>query len=284
MSIRSTLILTYHSVLEPRTEEEREIVTTPQMFARHMQTLVSLGYTTLTAGQLRRRFESGEPLGARTAVITFDDGYLNFYENALPVLQQHGLTATVFVTSGYLGRAGDWETGGEYPSWMLMTPQQVAQAHAAGIEIGGHSVNHLDLTQAGSRLQSDVTGNRQQLEDIIGAPVTEFAYPFGRYNRRVMAALTEAGFRSGGTCTSGKVTASQDPLQWRRVDAGANCDLESFKTLLRWGGQPKALLRAAAWRSLQTVRARFAGLDPLDQMANAHLRRLGRPPDLEQTT
>lgn len=156
-----------------------------------------------------------------------------------------------------------------------MTPQQVAQAHAAGIEIGGHSVNHLDLTQAGSRLQSDVTGNRQQLEDIIGAPVTEFAYPFGRYNRRVMAALTEAGFRWA-------VPAPRAAPRRRTRCSGAGsmpaptADLESFKTLLRWGGQPKALLRAAAWRSLQTVRARFAGLDPLDQMANAHLRRLGR--------
>ncbi|MFH9660849.1 polysaccharide deacetylase family protein [Streptomyces sp. NPDC017248] len=132
--------------------------------------------------------------GGRDLVgLTFDDGYADFLGNALPVLARWECTATLFVLPGLLGGDNAWDPLG--PRKPLLTAEGVRRAAAAGVEIGSHGLTHADLTRAGDALLADETaGSRAVLEELTGGPVTGFCYPYGTVDRRVVAAVREAGY------------------------------------------------------------------------------------------
>jgi peptidoglycan/xylan/chitin deacetylase (PgdA/CDA1 family) len=104
--------------------------------------------------------------------VTLDDGWTNQYTNGLPVLTRYGVPATFYIISGTLT---------EQPAYM--TGAQVQALAAAGHEIGSHTISHPDLTKASTAaLTDELSSSRATLQGLIGAPVTDFAYPYGAYN------------------------------------------------------------------------------------------------------
>jgi peptidoglycan/xylan/chitin deacetylase (PgdA/CDA1 family) len=117
--------------------------------------------------------------------VTFDDGHVSNYEEALPILQAHGLKARFFITVGWTGQ----RTG--YMGW-----QQLRALHATGQEIGAHGWTHTLLTHCDSaQLSLELRDARLKLEDGLGAGVPTMSLPGGRYNKRVLEACKEAGYR-----------------------------------------------------------------------------------------
>jgi len=216
-------VLMYHSVRDRPPAETAALAVSTGAFADQMALLADRGFTPVPFSRLY-----GEDLPAKPIVITFDDGYADFHYNALPVLDERGFTATVFVTTGWLADAGA-DAAGRPLDAMLSWPQ-VREAAEHRIEMGGHSHSHPQLDQLPDRrLADELTRNKGLLEDRLAAPVTTMAYPYGYSSARVRRAVRTAGYESA-CAVANRLTLSEGPdvLTIPRLTVGASTTLDAF--------------------------------------------------------
>ncbi|HEX8856875.1 MAG TPA: polysaccharide deacetylase family protein [Thermoleophilaceae bacterium] len=141
----------------------------------------------------------------RSVAVTFDDAWADVHENALGVLLEYRIPATLYVPTGYL----------DYPGFVSRSELQ--NMADAGIEIGAHTRTHPDLRGCtDAELESELAGSRADLEDLLSRKVDAFAYPSGLHDKRVVAAVARAGFRSAVTTTRGWLRPASDLLRIRR--------------------------------------------------------------------
>ena len=208
------LILTYHAVEEDRSP----LAVDPALFRTHVERVAASGRAVLTISEL-----SEQLLGHRlepAVAITFDDGFTSVFEQALPVLREHGLTATVFCVASGLGEWNDWPTDREgTPRRRLADAAQLEQAHAEGFEIGAHGLTHMPLvTEDEELLWHELEGARSALEVVAGGPIRSFAYPYGVYSP-VAHALTASIYAAACTTELRMVGPDETPRALPRVDA-----------------------------------------------------------------
>jgi peptidoglycan/xylan/chitin deacetylase (PgdA/CDA1 family) len=159
----------------------------------HGFTPLSLTNLAVIMQSFDQRLHDHENVPERPVVITFDDGYADFHEVALPVLERHGFPATVFVSTGWIDDAGAEAAG--RPLDRMMSWRQIDEAAATGIEFGGHSHSHPQLDQLPPPVLRDELGrSKSLLEDRLGAPVTTMAYPYGYSSARVRREVRSAGY------------------------------------------------------------------------------------------
>ena len=140
-------------------------------------------------------------LPPRAVVLTFDDGYENFYEYAWPVLAQYGFAAMVYVLADRLGQPAAWFAADGRATPPLMSAQRVRELRRAGIDFGSHGLSHRRLAQLAPRLaRQEVGDSKHRLEAVLGEPVRHFCYPYGSYDDTVVAMVAEAGYVSATTC------------------------------------------------------------------------------------
>lgn len=213
-------ILMYHNLGHPpQGAKLRNLYVRAGAFARQMRVLRMLGFQGLSMSAAMP-YLRGEKTG-RVAVITFDDGYLDTLETALPVLRTHGFSATCYVVSGRTGQYNDWDATALNVRKPLMSADQVQEWQAAGMEVGAHSRTHPHLPACtDAELQAEVAGSKADLEDLIGTPVTQFCYPYGDLDARVVTAVRQAGFSAATTTQRGRTRPGDDLLQLRRVLVG----------------------------------------------------------------
>ncbi len=181
------LILMYHRVADVA---ENSLAVTPSRFAEQMAWLKRHGLRGVGVGTLVDAMRAGRHRGL--VGITFDDGYDNLVEAALPALLRHGFTATMFIVSGLLGGTNEWD---EDPVWPLMSAEQVRELAAAGMEIGSHTITHLRLAGADAdQLKAEVNDSKASLGDLIGAAIRGFAYPYGSMDAAAQQAVRDAGY------------------------------------------------------------------------------------------
>ncbi|USQ87442.1 polysaccharide deacetylase family protein [Streptomyces phaeoluteigriseus] len=222
-------ILMYHAVAADPNDATRDLSVSPQAFAEQMALIADRGLTPLTTADLAARWRSGRPLPALPVLITFDDGYEGVHRHALPALAEHGLSATLFVTTGWL--RGAYDTGGG-PDTMLDW-RQVRELADAGVEIGGHSHSHPQLDQLGdSALRAELTRCRDIVAGELGAPPASFAYPYGYSSRRVRTAVRENGFAQALAVGNALARRAQGPYALRRVTVRRGTGAEEFERLL----------------------------------------------------
>ena len=230
-------ILMYHEISD-RPDAASRLAVPPQAFARQLEYLASHGFTTLTASALAAALATGDPLPERAVVLTFDDGFADFHERALPLLRRYGCSATLFVTTGWIADAGR-RAAGRRPGRML-TWSQIIEAAADGIEIGAHSHRHPQLDQLGrNRLYAELTASKGLLEDALGTPVPGLAYPFGYSSARVRRAAVDAGY--GYACAVGNVVAGSrgEALALPRLTVRASTGESTFGNAVHGQGIPK---------------------------------------------
>jgi peptidoglycan/xylan/chitin deacetylase (PgdA/CDA1 family) len=162
---------------------------------------------------IRGTLESA-PADEHLAAITFDDGFLDNFEHALPALERRRLPATFFVATGFLG--GRFATSdGELP---MMTPEHLKELDARGHEIGAHTVTHPKLTRvSSSTVREEMRASRTFLEELLQKPVRSFAYPKGDYNVDVRDAAEKEGFEVAVTIEEALVPDEPDWLALPRV-------------------------------------------------------------------
>ena len=221
-------ILEYHYIRvnpDPKDRLGFNLSVTPPDFQAQMDWLKQSGYHPIDLNDLRAYFQKQAPLPSRPVVLTFDDGYTDFFTAAFPVLMDHGFKAVSYVVPGFL----------DHPRYM--TTDEVRAIDSAGMEVAAHTMHHVDLTKASAaQLTLEVLGSRNVLEQITGHPVLDFCYPSGMYNATVIAAIERAGFLSATTEVPGTAHGWADRLTWTRVRVPGGERLEQFVTSL---GQPE---------------------------------------------
>ena len=211
-------ILMYHQIglPAPRGTPYRSLVVHPHNFRRQMAWLRRLGYQGMSMRDLLP-YLSGEKTG-RVVGITFDDGYCNVLENALPVLKANGFTATNYFVAGQLAGSNVWDHAQGIPPSPLMTPDQIRAWSAAGMEVGSHTVDHLDLPNVSLEIARDqIVRSRQVLEGIVQKPVTAFCYPYGHETPPLRQLVWQAGYSNATTTEGGLVRPDDDPFGLPRV-------------------------------------------------------------------
>lgn len=223
---RGVPLLMYHHVTnELNGTGLAKLRVTPKSFARQLDWLKAHGFQ---AVGLSRALSPDPP--DKPVVITFDDGYANFYEEAWPLLRERGMQATVFIVTGGVDGTNQWDLEKGEPLEPLLSRDQVLELAAQGIEFGGHSHNHRDLTKLDDRgLMREITGCQKMLSDLLGHPARCFSYPFGLFNPKVQQATERAGFTMACTTRPGKVLDSTDRLGLPRIIVKRSDDMLDFR-------------------------------------------------------
>jgi len=211
-------ILMYHQIdaSPARGTPLRGLTVTPGSFARQMGLLRLLGYRGVSMTELEP-YLRGDAAG-KVVGITFDDGYRNNLEHALPVLQRHGFTATCYAVSAPDVGRNAWDESLGVPQKPLLTPAEMRQWVGEGMDLGAHTRHHADLTQIGHDAAIDeIAGCKQELQDITGKEVRHFCYPYGRYKAEHVQMVKDAGYTTATTTRRGRAMAGDDLLELRRV-------------------------------------------------------------------
>jgi peptidoglycan/xylan/chitin deacetylase (PgdA/CDA1 family) len=186
---RTPMILMYHGVADVD-EDPNKLCVTPSRFAEQMRWLKRHGLRGVGIGTLIDAMRADRQRGL--VGITFDDGYVNVFEAAVPELLRHGFTATMFILSGRLGGSNEWDEG---PVWRLMSADQIRELAVLGMEVGSHGATHQRLVGIGTdQLAAEVSASRAAIRDVVGAPVRGFAYPYGFVDAAARRAVRDAGY------------------------------------------------------------------------------------------
>lgn len=253
-------ILMYHSVSTSASPKFRKFTVTPALFTEHLRYLKENNYTSLTVSQF---VEAKEKLPPRPVILTFDDGFADFYTTVLPLLKKSGFTATLYVTTGVAGSTSRWlQAEGEADRPML-TWEQLRQISANGIECGGHSQNHLQLDAVPlATARAEIAGCKTVLETQLGHKIASFAYPFGYHSRKVKQLVQEAGYRSACAVKYAMSSPQDDPFALSRLIVEADISLPQFARLLE--GQTSPLMPlfkkviTPAWQMARRSKAQLA--------------------------
>jgi peptidoglycan/xylan/chitin deacetylase (PgdA/CDA1 family) len=208
---RRVVVLCYHSVHPSLPFSSAS----PGLFADHLAWLRE----TCRCVPFGRVLEAaGDAHGGPTVAITFDDGYADNHEYALPLLVENGLHATFFLTAGFL--ESDRSTLERFRSLRGVDPAlirplrwgQVEELLQAGMDVGAHTVSHPNLARLGDRdLEHELTSSKRIIEDRIGRRIATMAYPFGRPKVHVDARVVEAVGRAGYDLAAGTTTRGVRP-------------------------------------------------------------------------
>jgi peptidoglycan/xylan/chitin deacetylase (PgdA/CDA1 family) len=246
--MRALPVLTFHSI-----DDRPDVLSFPPgLFERGLARLHEAGYRTLPLSEAIDYVLRARPFPARSFVITFDDGFRSVYETALPVLRRYGMCATLFMIAASREARPPPMLGRPMLSW-----SEVRELHAANVSIGAHTISHADLRRLPLALvAAEMSDSRTLIEDMIGAPVTSFAYPRGYFNERIEQ-LARERFSCACSDRLGLVTHASNPYALERVDAYYLRSESLFALILSRGfpwyvrarSIPRSLRRAfRAWR------------------------------------
>lgn len=216
-------ILMYHYISDPPPGSDRyrwALSVTPANFDAQMAFLKRAGYHTITLYNLYDYLTQGKPLPDKPVILTFDDGYVDAFTQAMPILRTHGFVGTFFILTGPADRGG----AGGYLAW-----DQIRAMTAAGMDIELHGREHYDLrNRPDDFLVDQIAGGKQAIETRIARPVRWFAYPSGRYDPNVERALSSAGLWGAVTTTVGRSHTAAALLDIPRIRIGGTFTLAAF--------------------------------------------------------
>ena len=199
----------------------------PEKFDEEMKLLHDWGYTTITTELLIKAINEGADLPPRPILITFDDGHLNNYTTAFPIMQKYGFTGVLYIVANYMGTD------------QYMNADQIKEMASAGWEVGSHSVNHLDLTSLEpERQRYEVVDSRTILEEKLGVPILTIAYPFGISNSGVIDYAHFAGYIGGMSLGYTYNQGISNLYTLQRRDIQGKYDVKQFAAFLPWQGDP----------------------------------------------
>lgn len=210
-------ILMYHQidVPPPRGTPLRGLTVAPASFARQMRMLRLLGYRGLSMRDLEP-YLRGELID-KVVGITFDDGFQNNLIHALPALLANGFTATCYGVSSLVGGANVWDAGkvAEKP---LMTGHDWQAWHRAGMDVGSHTQTHANLTElTAEQARAQISVSKDELQQLIGAEVRHFCYPYGWFNLEHQEMVRAAGYHTATSTRRGRVQVGDNPYALNRI-------------------------------------------------------------------
>lgn len=221
---RAIPILMYHSVsdAEEKGHPYYRVNTLPKVFSIQMRFLASQGYRTISLQDL-----INNEYNSKSVVITFDDGFRDFYFEAFPILKEHGFQATVFLATAYVGNE-------PFKGRRCLNWEQIRELHAAGVAFGSHTHSHPQLSDLSrSAIVRELRQSKNIIEDKLGNAVTDFSYPYRfpeedrEFKRFIDEELTNEGYIRGVTTIIGRYRAGDNAMQIKRLPVNSNDD-EAF--------------------------------------------------------
>ncbi len=240
----------YHSVAPEPGRPRWPWAVSRRMFEAQLDFLKAEGWHCVTLADLA----GGHAVpAARTVAITFDDGYADNFP-AFSALAARGMRASWFIVSGSVGQAPRWSDP-DMPSLRLLDAAQLREMHAAGMEIGSHTVSHARLPQLDdAALGEELAASKARIEDILGAPVAGLAYPYGLHDARCAAAARAAGYRHACTTQSGWALLDKDAYLVRRLTVYNTDTASTLARKLAYAANDIAWPRLAGMHASQLLR------------------------------
>jgi peptidoglycan/xylan/chitin deacetylase (PgdA/CDA1 family) len=197
----------------------QDLSVSPKNFEEQLHYLQREGYQTISLNDLALHLAVGAPLPAKPIILTFDDGYVDAYTHAFPILRRAGYTGTFFVISEPIDRGH-----AEFLSW-----DQVKEMHAAGMRFEPHSYNHPDMRNRGfDFVVFQILAPKEAIEARTGETCRFFAYPAGRYDSFVIDVLRSAHFWGAVLTEQGDTHTSGQTFTLRRIRVRGGDDLDTF--------------------------------------------------------
>lgn len=206
-------IFMFHYIRDYHAENDQigqNLSFSPAKFAEELDRLIALGHTTTNFLEINQGRIPKKPV-----ILTFDDGYLDFYQNAYPELKKRGMTATVYIISG--------KDDGNY-----LNKSQIAELSANGIEIGSHTRSHPDLAASPlEKARNELVQSKSDLEAIIGKKVISFCFPAGKFTPETIDLARTAGYLYATTTKAG-IGKFSTPLELSRYRITPRSTMENF--------------------------------------------------------
>ncbi len=202
---RAVPVLNYHQIND---WAENPLTVHTDQFEKQMKYLKENGYHTITPAELLDAWQKGTPLPEKPVVLTFDDGYVDNYQNVYPILRKYGLKGTIFVVTDFMS---------QYPNYM--TWEQVAELNGSGIiDIESHTLSHPEL----DKLDKDdrwhqLKDSKDILEERLNKKISFIAYPCGSYDEELEQLTKDAGYRAAFTVHYGLTDPSENPFVLDRI-------------------------------------------------------------------
>jgi Polysaccharide deacetylase len=225
---RGIPVLMYHSISEASettVSPYYRTTTHPGVFDLHMRHLYVHGYSVVSLGEAVDVLEVDSDIQGKSAVLTFDDGYRDFYTNAFPILKKYGFTATMFVPTGAINQRGPFK------GKPVMTWDEIRELKGQGIQFGSHTVTHPKLQDMPLQdVKYELEISKAHLEEELDQSITAFCYPyaFPEENTTFILALREmmvdAGYHYATGTRVGTLKKSDDPYFIKRLPMNSRDD------------------------------------------------------------
>jgi peptidoglycan/xylan/chitin deacetylase (PgdA/CDA1 family) len=214
-------VLMYHAIGAPALGDSLGIFTvTLENFRHQMTQLASQRRSELTAFSEPINLDVGNRIA-----ITFDDGYIDTFEVAAPIMAELNIPFTVFVVSEFVRT--------RKPGFLCQSSLREL-ASLPGVQIGSHGANHVPLTKCDRiTLKNELLSSKSFLEDILGKEVCAISYPFGSVDIRVRDAALAAGYRLGASSVAGINKIGRDPMIFSRTEILSHDNEKTFSQKLR---------------------------------------------------
>jgi peptidoglycan/xylan/chitin deacetylase (PgdA/CDA1 family) len=224
----------YHSV----DDDSSGACVRPKRFDEQMAYLRRSGYNCIDLDTLYHHMTQRASLPARPLVITFDDGYRDNVEKALPILKKYDMRATIFLTTDHIGFDNRWVATEGIPLRPLLAWDEVRSAAAECIlSFQAHTCSHPRLTQIPrEQVRQEMTRSKHIIEERLGKPCRHIAYPYGDFNDEVRDVAQESGFRTACSTRWGHNRQGGDLFSLYRIGVRNGDSLSDFKRIL--GGPP----------------------------------------------
>lgn len=218
-------ILVYHRVND---SDKNPMTLTVAEFDAQIKYLVDSGYHVISPDDLLDAWETGKTLPPKPIVLTFDDGHADIYENVFPILQKHGVRATVFIVTDHVGTKN-------YLTW-----EQARALQSGGfVDIESHTMTHRNLTSVrGDKLWNEIYGSKQAIEWSLKKPAKFIAFPAGKYTVDAEDTCKEVGYRAGFIEDYGLADNDANPYILTRIPVQGSNSHTLLRFKLRLNGAP----------------------------------------------
>lgn len=241
-------ILMYHSVSAEKGKSHPyyHINTSPAVFDAHMGYLHKNNYSVINLHDLENSFDTRD--SSKYIVITFDDGFHDFFTNAFPILKKYNFSATVFLPTGFIHNERLSFKGKECMTW-----DEVRRLSSDGIIFGSHTANHPQLKNLSKKeIEDEIKSSKEIIEDETGITVKSFSYPFAfpedkEFVLALRTLLKKCGYTNGVSTKIGIANKSHDKYFYPRLPANSDDDILFFKAKLQggynWLSRPQSFMK-----------------------------------------
>jgi peptidoglycan/xylan/chitin deacetylase (PgdA/CDA1 family) len=208
----SVPIMMYHHIRDYNVATDSigtNLSVSPAKFVQQLDLIKSLGYQTVTFSTLTN--STTKPI-----ILTFDDGYQNFYDNAFPEMKKRGMVGIIYLIVNDIGK-------NEY-----LNEQEIDEIKNAGFEIGSHTLSHPDLTKISTAAgQTEIVESKTKLESKFNIKIISFCYPSGKYNEEIINLVQGAGYEFAVT-TKSELSKFNNPMELSRYRLNKDTNINSY--------------------------------------------------------